>query len=767
MAAIDDGKFYINKIDGVTKKMIDEIKPELILIYENAQQLIEKEKSDYVLFSLINRNIYETALLNEIEKLVEEYKKQTNKIHISEFNKLISDIVINEPVPFIFERIGTKYHHFLIDEFQDTSVMQWQNFLPMIENSLANSDFNMVVGDGKQAIYRWRGGEVEQFGNLPEIYKPQSEIISEKENILKQNYTEQKLDVNRRSKNVIVKFNNDFFGVASEQLNAQYKKIYADVKQNTKENNEGGYVSVEFIDNVDYDELTLVKIIDVVEEAIKDGYELNDIAILCRSNVHAIKTAIFLLENDINVVSSESLLLCNSPDVCFIVSFMKFLVNNDNNIAKAEILQYLKSKNYINIEYEEIFGNAAKLSVLQFTDLLGKNNFTLSLSGLSSFNLFDLAEKLIDTFKLNVNSNIYIQFFLDLVLEYNSKSNSILSDFLVWWDEEKGKKSLMIPEEINAVRIMTIHKAKGLQFPIVIIPFADWKTNKLADYIWLNIENKGIKNMNSVLVSLNKKLLHSEYSGVYEEEVNKTFLDELNVLYVAMTRPKERLHVFAKEERKKENISGVIKKYFISKSDYIENKTLYEYGEKAVKVSPSDKRKQSNGNMVKLNSFIYNSWQDKVLLRRNAPDLWNDKVFIKKQRGILIHEVLSKIFTVTDVELAVNLIHSEGLIKNTEKEKLKEEITVLLSNPEIKPYFEEGINVKSEREILKDGKTYRPDRIILKNNRAIVIDFKTGKEKEKHKQQIKEYACLLQDLGYEIEEGVLIYIDESKVVKIK
>ncbi|MDD5571241.1 MAG: UvrD-helicase domain-containing protein [Bacteroidales bacterium] len=764
--AINDDKFYTKKIDEPTKKLIDEIKPELISIYENARQIIEKEKSDYVLFSLINRSIYEIALLNEIEKLIEEYKKQPDKTHISEFNKLISDIVINEPVPFIYERIGVKYHHFLIDEFQDTSVMQWQNFLPLIENSLANSDFNMVVGDGKQAIYRWRSGEVEQFSNLPEIYKPQSEIISEKENILKQNYIQQKLDVNRRSKKAIVEFNNDFFGITSEQLNDKYKKIYEDVKQLVKKNSDGGYVGVDFIAADEYEGLTLVKILNVINEAKTDGYELSDIAILCRSNDDATKTAVFLLENDVNVVSSESLLLCNSPDVCFVVSFMKLLMNEEDNIAKAEILRYLADKNHINTDYKEIFGNTVKLNVAEFTDFLKKNNFEVSFSELLDVNIYDITEKLVNIFKLNIKSNIYIQFFLDLVLEYSSRFNDNLSDFLVWWEEVKEKKSLAMPEEINAVRIMTIHKAKGLQFPVVILPFAGWKTNRLTDYVWLNVEDKGIKNMNSVLVSLNKKLLHSDYSGVYEEEENKTFLDELNVLYVAMTRPEERLYVFTKSDGKKDDISGIIKNYFVAKGDYNENKTLYELGTKTPKVIAVNEKKESNENVIRLNSFIYNNWHDKVLLRKNAPDLWNDEAFLKKQRGVLIHDLLSEINAVADVEPAVNSIHSEGLLKSTEKEKLKEEIILLLSNPEIKPYFKEGIIVKSEKEIIKDGRTYRPDRIILKNNLATVIDFKTGKEEEKHKKQINEYAGLLKDLGYEVEERVLIYIDEGRVVKV-
>ena len=765
-AAIDDDKWYTAKTTTDIKSKIDSIKNELTIIYNQAQDFINKEKSDYVLFQLINQNIYELAVLNEIEKLVEDYKKQTNKIHISEFNKIISGIVLNEPAPFIFERIGTRYQHFLIDEFQDTSIMQWQNFLPLVENSLSTSNLNLIVGDGKQAIYRWRNGEVEQFSNLPNIFKPQSEVIAEKEIILKENFNLQVLDKNWRSKKEIIDFNNDFFTKSSELLENKYKSIYDDVSQKSKENNEGGYVSIDILESNTYNENTLNIILKSIYECIEDGYKYCDIAILCRNNNKASLIARTLLENNINVVSSESLLISSSPEVCFVVSFMKFVLNQKNNITKAEIIEFLNDKKIIKLDtddYSKSFKTIVNSEFVEFINFFNKNNIDINILELLNLSIFDVTEKIIDTFGFNKIANTYLQFFLDLVHDYSIKFNNNISDFLNWWENEKNKKSVIIPESIDAVRVMTIHKSKGLQFPIVLLPFADWATNNLSDYTWLNIDKPDISKLNTVLISLNKKLEHTEFADVYKDEYNKTLLDELNVLYVAMTRPEERLYIFTtKKHDNSRYIADIFKKYLTAKGDFNESQSHYEYG---IKIKNLNSNIKNNSEPIKLKSFIYNDWRNRVLLRKNAPETWSDESFDKQKLGILFHKAISKIESLDDIEIAVNSISSDIFLTEATKSKLIIDLNKLINSEDIKPYFEKGFLIKSEKEIIKNGKSYRPDRVLIKEDSTIVIDFKTGKEDDKHLQQINQYADLLAELGYSNIEKVLIYLEEIKVVK--
>ncbi len=246
---IDADKWYATKATADDKAQIDSIKIQLLKLYDEVWDYIQANMQEVTLFRLINTTIYSLAVLNEIEKLLNEYKAQNNILHISEFNKMISKIVLNEPIPFIYERLGEKYNNYLIDEFQDTSVLQFHNLLPLIDNSLAAGHFTMLVGDGKQAIYRWRGGEVEQFALLPEVFSHNNNpLILEREQALQRSYTLEVLDKNYRSKREIIEFNNSIFKVLSDKLNERYRSIYSTLEQGFLAENTGGYVQVEFLE---------------------------------------------------------------------------------------------------------------------------------------------------------------------------------------------------------------------------------------------------------------------------------------------------------------------------------------------------------------------------------------------------------------------------------------------------------------------------------------------------------------------------------------
>ncbi|MCD4698294.1 MAG: UvrD-helicase domain-containing protein, partial [Bacteroidales bacterium] len=345
-ATVSEDKWLAGKALSSDKIAITEIKSDLIRFFDSIQEMAKSNLIKYFTYIEILKNLYPVAILNEIEKIIVEYKNENDILMISEFNKRIASIVLNEPVPFIYERIGEKYKHYLVDEFQDTSILQWQNFLPLIDNSLSEGHFNLVVGDGKQAIYRWRNGEVEQFISLPHIFKPSgNQVQIQQEQALVRNYSPKVLDHNFRSKYHIIEFNNSFFHFARHKLNPSFQKIYQDSEQKTSTTTNDGYVQIDFFDKgtseLSLSEFNLILTKSTIKELISEGYQPRDIAVLCRSNKHASLIASDLLTDNIQVVSSESLLLSSSPEVRLLIAIMRIMINNNDQVSKAEVCNWL------------------------------------------------------------------------------------------------------------------------------------------------------------------------------------------------------------------------------------------------------------------------------------------------------------------------------------------------------------------------------------------------------------------------------------------
>ncbi len=777
---IKEDKWYSGKANTNEKAAIDEIKENIRLAYERIAEYVDKHYQKYVILNEIRKNLYPVAVLNEIEKVMDEYKSENNIVLISEFNKRIADIVLNEPVPFIYERLGEKYKHFLIDEFQDTSVLQWLNLLPLIDNSLSEGNFNMVVGDGKQAIYRWRSGEVEQFAKLPKIYKKKDDpVLIQREQSLERNYQPEVLEHNYRSKAEIVDFNNDFFAEISEILPEGYRLIYSDLKQKFDKENTGGFVQIEFPgknnEELTFADFNLQRIKETIDDLQADEFNLKDIAILCRSNKNASLIAGYLLENDINVVSSESLLLSNSAQVKFLIAVIKAMFDPYDRIAKTGVISYLTLKGILQGKLHEnlkgfgIYKNkndASGSNENRFYKVLSEYNFNLNKTKLLNLPIYDLCEELIRIFNLNRKVNPYIQFFLDAVLKLSTDQSPELQDFFDWWEEKKDKLSIVVPEGINAIRVMTIHKAKGLEFPVVIYPFATDKHKKTKDKLWIDFENKEIPKLKTALVNANKILEKTGYSAQYIEEDQKSLLDLVNLLYVVMTRPTDRLYIFSAQPPEKddavESVPKFLKYYFKIRDVWENDKTLYTFGEKKKYKSKA----AEEGSDFTLNRLISSEWKNRMLLSLQAPEHWEVEDPDKKQEwGNLIHLILSKIRTFEDVDTVMDSLYFEGVVDTDEKIKIAERIKRFLSNPEVKKYFEKGLTIKTESEILlPDGKTYRPDRLIIYDDSVTVIDFKTGKPEAKHKEQVRFYKKIVKQLGYVKVQGVLLYFDEQEPV---
>ncbi|MBN2172966.1 MAG: UvrD-helicase domain-containing protein [Bacteroidales bacterium] len=771
LKTVEEDKWTSGKADTNLIKSIDNIKAELLKCFESILEHKNKFFKKYLIFNEIKKNLYPLALLNEIEKVMDEYKSDNNILLIAEFNKRIAEIVMNEPVPFIYERTGEKYKHFLLDEFQDTSELQWQNLVPLLDNSLSEGHFNMIVGDGKQAIYRWRNGDVEQFARLPDIYRDKSNtLFLQREQNFAQHFQENVLKKNFRSKSRIVEFNNSFFSFAKGFLSDLYQEIYTDVEQEPSNKGVDGYVRISFMEKTDKDEFetrTLENIKSVINNCNTNEFNYQDIAVLCRDNKKASKVAAFLLQNGIQVVSFESLLLVNSPEVRFMISNLKYLANREDAIAKTEIILYLLRKKgkeeqfyrlILNIRFEGNSGNDKKISFLQWVKSEG---FNLNPDYLASLTLFDLCEELIRIYKLDQTANPYLQFFLDAMLNISGENISDPIDVIDWWEENKSKLSLIVPEGMNAVSVMTIHKAKGLEFPVVIYPFAVEQHRNTKAKLWLELnEIEEIPDLPVALVNAQKNLLETDYADQFTEESDKSLLDMLNLLYVVLTRPTDRLYVFSvvpsDKEDAKTSVPQLLKSYLVQKGMWEEGKIDYEFGSESDKTGSQKIISKS----FQLEKFISNTWRNRIALSYRAPEHWNvDEPEQKQEWGTLIHTILAKIKVTDDLEPVLRQMWSDGLISKEEKLVISEQLMNFLNKTEIGPFFEKGLQVKSEVELIsKKGESFRPDRVILDGISATIIDFKTGQQESKHFDQVKYYKKQLEQVGYNPVKCVLLYV---------
>lgn len=744
------------------KNAIESISAELLKLYRDAQKLIQSELRRFKLYKLLYTRIYSMSLLNEIEKIISEFRSEDNRIHISEFNKRISEVVSREPAPFIYERIGEKFRHYLIDEFQDTSELQWLNLLPLIENSLANGCFNMLVGDGKQAIYRFRGGEVKQFANLPMVSNSiEDELLAERQLALKRNYAERVLNSNFRSKAEVVQFNNEFFRHLSHSVSEDRRSIYENLEQKFNPENSGGFVEFGFsnTDNKEYREEILNKVHETITEAISDGYRPGDIAILTRVNSQGSLTAEYLSSKGMQVSSSESLVLAGSREVRFIVSALRFLNAPFENSFRAEIIAFL----YDDQVAEQKMRLIAKEDEHYFLSFLKNEDIALDPEALKLKSTYEVCEDILRIFNLKAEDP-YILSFLDQVLQFNLKQNKSLPEFLDWWEEKKEKISIDAAGQEDAVKIMSIHKSKGLEFPVVICPFLNWKLENQKDVIWTESLHEEVKDLPVFLLPSQHALSETEYSHLFEEEEKASRLDDLNLLYVAMTRPVDRLHIFTTLPNRWGDLSKLFIDFLSSRELYAEERTHYHFGKK-IKAAAGEKVVKS---CFSVTDYKKTSWDKVVEISRESLRLIDEEQQEKISLGNLVHEVLSKVVRLEEIPRMLHDLTIEGLITADVENELSNKIQKLLKNTRLERLFTERAESRAEREIiLPDGSFIRPDRVFFTGDEVFIVDYKTGKKRKKDEEQLHGYAEVLRRMGHEKIRKLLVYINEEELLEVQ
>jgi ATP-dependent exoDNAse (exonuclease V) beta subunit len=750
-AAIKEDKWYPAK-NGNTD--IDSVKETLRSIYFEVEAYREKNISEYFLHKLLLKNITALCVLNEVQELVSKYKQEKNIVFISEFNKTVSSFIQDEPVPFIYERLGDRYKHYLIDEFQDTSVLQWLNLLPLVHNSLAEGKFCMIVGDGKQSIYRWRGADVDQFVNLPKIKgAEQNRVIYEQQQALEINYKEKQLNTNRRSCTEIIEFNNNLFSwLSATYLNEEHQKVYENSSQQAF-SKQGGKITLSFIDKdaEEKDKIVLQKTLELIQDSLTNKYTYNDIAVLTRNNRNGSMLAQFLMHQGIPVVSSDSLLLKTCAEVNFLVSFFTWLTNNNDGISACAILAYLKEELNYPIEHKHFQQTAS--APYKLNEILSGFNPELKTTHLPSLPLFEICTELIRVFKIENKNPLFVNFFLDEVASFNEKENASLFLFLQWWYKKRDNLSVKIPQNTNAVKILTVHASKGLEFPVVILPFADWRLQS-TEQILIDTNNE-IAQLPVALVKTGKELEKTNFKTNSEEEDQKQTLDNLNVLYVACTRAVSALHIISREKKQGNCITNWLQNFVNQKYSEQRDAKFFETG-----VYPEKEHKKERETET-LQHISYRNLHESIAIKLTDYDFDKES---KRKHGIILHDILANIKTSNDIDAALQRSVLQGNILVNQVEELKGILLQLTQHADLKEYFSGNVQVKNETELfLADGKIIRPDRIVTTPQQHTIIDFKTGEKSDKHIKQLQLYKYTLSQVSAKAVKAFLIYLPNEVV----
>lgn len=755
-----------------------------------------KNANTYNTAVTILSNLYTLAISTDLLKHLENYRNENNILLLSDSTDFIALMTQDSDTPFIYEKIGNKYEHYLLDEFQDTSSLQWNNLAPLLRNSLEQGYENLIVGDAKQAIYRFRNGDKSLLQ-----YKVKQQFGDYAESLY--------LDTNYRSLKNVILFNNTISLFAAKTLAAE---IHADTEssewvkteidrtvelfQNSAQKyttKEGGYVELDFLvtaygdetndDTQSAEELNFQKAIEYIQDALNRGYRQSDICILSRKKDQLQKFAHFVtVQNEknelvkIETVSSETGLLTRSAAVRCIIACFKYVNNPKDLISLIEVIttwyELRKIPFQANILQEK---NAEKLLI----ELLPAN---FDLNEILHKSLLDAYHYIIHCLQLNIYSAhaAYLLGLEDRIIQFIQKYKTGLSDFIHVWNENADKYMLSASDDTNGVKLMTIHKSKGLEFPIVIYLAKD--TNVASSHrekIWVST-NEGLSSKMGILhVPANKGLLETEFKSAYEEEYIENINDGLNAFYVAITRAERELYMLSEIKLTKDmavSSKNAVDKYlyqslFLDKanlyptSDLFINLANYIDGDKLI-IGEKEKYtpKSSTQNSVQLANFYQNNPHRNIKIKPA-------RVLTEKKEiriGMLAHELLALVKSQKDIDNIMNEWLLNGDITLEEKADLHKLLGQLFGNLLVASWFNTDSKVLTETPLIsQNGVIKIPDRILIHTDFNEIIDFKTGKAMTEHETQISEYAQLISELTGNPSKAYILYLSDFTIKEVQ
>ncbi len=750
----------------------------------------------------IRQNFYNLGILGDLMEKVQEYLKEHNLFLITDSSRFLRGIVGGGQVPFIYERTGNRFSNIMLDEFQDTSVFQYDNFKPLLDNALASGFDNLVVGDVKQSIYRWRNSDWKILAaDLEKDFAHQE--ISKKT-----------LSYNYRSREQVIRFNNTVFQLAprrlaevvaseldkagtnrkaAEEAIFRFRDAYADAVQQFPPGMErsGGMVRIGFFTEEpdhSFRDQALAALPAWIEDIQKSGIEPGEIAILVRTRKEGVMVAGKLLEHarvsgeshKFRLISSESLLLAHNDAVTLLISALYYLVYPDDKLNNA-LLKYRSRQ-----AGKDSTGTGEGLFDASLpVDPWLPPEFVSGIPLLRQMPLFELVETLISIFGLQgqVFDLPYIQAFQELVIDLQRRESRGISDFLLFWEEKGFQKGIQVSENSNAIRILTIHRSKGLEFRAVLIPFCNWEITtdqRKSNILWCETAGTPFNRVPTVPVKFTGDMKHTHFSEYYYQERMKGFLDSLNLMYVAFTRAVDVL-CLGVPERKDEKLKNMgdllieIMEMHPELPPALEPMSTYRKGNELIIGSlHSFEKQEREKDPWQFKTYMTNPGNRMLRLRMRSDSYFVDEEGVFRTDrvfGNVMHMVFSRIEYIDDLDTVLNGLLREGVLSIRDRPEIRERILEMISGEGVMEWFRktDGRAVYNERSIMdRKGKIYRPDRVMLDGDHVRVVDFKFGKgESEKYHTQVWQYINLLKEMGYSRVEGFIWYASLGKIIQIE
>ncbi|MDX2362096.1 MAG: UvrD-helicase domain-containing protein [Crocinitomicaceae bacterium] len=737
--------------DSFLKNMDAELKPSQhypASVKQEIRTLIslwEGELKSYVTLDLFMKNFFNMALLQYMAGALKKVRKDEQLIRISEFNTLISDLIQNESTPFIYERLGTKFHHFLLDEFQDTSHLQWLNLVPLVHESLGHRHENLIVGDPKQSIYRFKNGVAEQFVALPEIYNPnQAPHIAQKSAYFSEMGSVSELENNWRSSPSIVQFNNSFFKGMRDLLPESTANFYNSIEQFPKSTVNGRIQIVSKPEKKTSDEL-LPMILKWVEECRTAGFNMGDICILGGTNRECNRWALGLNDEGYNVVSTDSLLINSNLKVQLTIAYLKRRLrpSGENEMKRfAELFFRIRSGSYA--DYKRYIIEKETEAGKKYREFNDEAFLSDHFNGTEAFffkheNIYDLIQQFYALIGYDELNDPYLHHLADIAFDYGLSKGPDLKAFLSDYETKKNKIAVQIPESDDAIQLMTIHKSKGLEFPVVIIPSMNFSGDVKSHFL-VNVEDFVVYKRPTQSENI------SILQDLYTNEKEQIIADNVNKCYVAMTRPIERLYVGNYFEPKSfgKLFHDVITDSGIGALDEEEYQVDLNDGERSFKKSSAN-----NSSIFSPVNIQDRLWFPDIALQDSDDLTSNDYLSQEMQFGIEFHLMASRIENKEDIKETLESAVQLGEVSTSNTDDLEEKLIALFDLESYQQLFEGAKSVLNEQTILLDANSIvRPDKIVVKENETIIIDYKTGIPSAKDQKQVNQYKMVMLEMGY-------------------
>ena len=768
-AFLEGDKLGAGKCSPATLDALSAAKPQLQDVYQRFKQLYDSEGKLYNSRCLLLQNIYPLALLNKLGELVEDYSRDNEVVHISEFNRRIADIVREEPAPFIYERLGNRYWNYLIDEFQDTSKMQWLNLVPLVENGIATGHTSLVVGDGKQAIYRFRQGDVDQFVSLPHVDSPLHGHILEQPGMSETLH----LDRNFRTGRTIVEFNNNLFEWIIRNRfddNEGLKDIYlghgerADLAQTPV--HEGGYLQLGFWSlDKDFEPLWQEILNDIHHQVDELHYNYRDITLLARNRSTLSKISAFLTKNGIPVVSDESFHLTQSQVVMRLRNLLQYLNDGSDRVAAAKVLIYLHNLGIVRNDLSSKFICTPSSPAPSLDSLLNNEGLPLRCDRLRRMGLYDCCEEALRMLRLDGIETAYSASFLNVVAKYCTTHRQSLAEFIEWFDEQKKNLTTSTANDLDAVRLMTIHKAKGLEAPIIIYPIIP--EQKQQDNIWVHIDPANELPLPIGLI-YPKKDQHTIFDTESDTELHKSDMDLFNILYVALTRQCEKLLVYSPEAKKSgtTDYASLLQDYLSTRTDTVEVRpNVRALGDDTLKQNKEEKSSASLN--IQLQTLSYPDWMPRIAIAEQSAALFGELDETAIRRGNQLHDLLAQLRHRDETDNVLDSYLLQHPLPDDEATILRDTLHNMMRQPEVAHFFDPAYRCLNETDLVWQGEVMRPDRIVYTPTETWVVDFKSGIPINKHRTQVSRYCQAIAALTHSDNvKGYLLYLgpDHSQVL---